>query len=74
MADQKHNNSRENDGRIGRLIFGIFMCFVYAGVGVLFFTGFFSAIDTTVSYIVGALLCLYAIWRAYRLYKMKGYY
>lgn len=53
----------------GRLIFGIFMVIVYVGVGLLFFFDVFNIDNAVVSYIVGGLLCLYGIWRGYRLYK-----
>ena len=52
-----------------RLAFGILMICVYIGVGLLFIFNIFDTIDKTVSIIVGALLCLYGVWRGYRLYK-----
>ena len=51
-----------------RIGFNIFMMIVYIAVGILFFTGFFESIDTTVSYIVGGLLIAYGIWRGVRMY------
>lgn len=68
MADQKEKYSRENDGKLGRLIYGIFMVIVYIGVGILFFVDFFHIDNNTISYTVGGLLCAYGLFRAYRLY------
>jgi len=55
--------------RGGRLWFGIFMVIIYVGVGLLFILDVFKIDNPTVSIIVGALLCLYGVWRGYRLYK-----
>ena len=52
-----------------RLGFGIIMIIVYVGVGLLFIFNVFDIINLTVSIIIGVLLIIYGIWRAYRLYK-----
>ena len=52
-----------------RLVFGIFMILIYVGVGLLFIFDFFSIDNTAISCIVGGLLILYGIFRAYRLYR-----
>ncbi len=52
-----------------RLAFGIFMILFYIGVGILFFLDIFNIDNTAVSYTIGILLCLYGVFRAYRLYK-----
>lgn len=52
-----------------RLAFGILMVIVYIGVGLLFIFDIFNIDNMTVSIVVGALLCLYGIWRGVRLYK-----
>lgn len=51
-----------------RLIFGIFMVLVYVGVGLLFIFDVFNIDNRVISYIVGGLLCVYGVWRGYRLY------
>ena len=53
----------------GRLAFGILMVIIYVGVGLLFIFNVFDIFNYTVSCIVGAILCVYGIWRGYRLYK-----
>lgn len=58
-----------NNPKSMRLIFGIFMIIVYVAVGVLFICNVFDIIDQTISIIIGALLCVYGVWRGYRLYK-----
>ncbi len=52
-----------------RLAFGIFMILVYVGVGVLFICNVFDIVNHTLSIVIGALLCVYGVWRGYRLYK-----
>lgn len=52
-----------------RIVFGIFMILVYVGVGVLFLCNVFDIINYGVSIAIGVLLCLYGIFRGYRLYK-----
>lgn len=51
-----------------RLVFGIIMVLIYLGVGLLFILQVFSIWNTAVSVIVGALLCVYGVWRGYRLF------
>lgn len=51
-----------------RLIFGIFMVIVYLAVGILFITDVFNIDNTAISMTLGIILCVYGIWRGYRLY------
>ncbi len=51
-----------------RLVFGIFMVIVYIAVGVLFITDVFNIDNTAISMTVGIILCVYGVWRGYRLY------
>lgn len=52
-----------------RLWFGIFMILVYVGVGLLFLLDIFMIGNPGVCIAVGVILCLYGVWRGYRLYK-----
>lgn len=57
------------------VIFGIFMFFVYEGMAVLMFINFFkwSGDWEWTRWIVGVVLAVYGIFRAYRTYKqLKG--
>ena len=56
-----------------RLVFGIFMVLVYIAVGVLFLCNVFDIINYGVSITIGVLLCLYGIYRGYRMYKGQTY-
>ena len=56
-----------------RAVFGIFMILVYVGVGILFLCHVFDIINYGVSIAIGVLLCLYGIFRGYRLYKGQTY-
>ncbi|MDE7180624.1 MAG: hypothetical protein K2N88_05450 [Muribaculaceae bacterium] len=58
-----------NTPKGARLAFGILMVIVYIGVGLLFIFDIFSIDNAAVTYVVGGLLCLYGVWRGYRLYK-----
>lgn len=65
--DNRYNNHLPKSVRI---IFGIFMILVYIGMGALFLLGFFKQIlPETIGNIVGVILCVYGVWRGYRLYK-----
>lgn len=52
------------------IAFGIFMILVYVGVGVLLIINFFNWDEsfTWVRYVLGVLLIIYGIFRAYRQY------
>lgn len=64
-----YDSNRPEAPRGARVAFGIIMILVYIGVGLLFILNFFDTIDKTVSIMIGALLCIYGLWRAVRLYK-----
>ncbi|ROT07312.1 hypothetical protein EEL33_07105 [Muribaculaceae bacterium Isolate-037 (Harlan)] len=53
----------------GRLVFGIFMVIVYVAVGLLFIFDVFNIDNNVISFIVGIVLCVYGVWRGYRLYR-----
>ena len=63
------NRNQTQTPKGARLAFGILMVLVYVGVGLLFICKFFNAIDYTVSCVIDALLIVYGIFRAYRLYR-----
>ena len=65
-------NNRNYNGNMpkgGRLVFGIIMVIVYVCVGLLFIFDVFNIDNNAISITCGALLCLYGVWRGYRLYK-----
>ncbi len=64
------NTPRQPKG--ARLAFGIIMILVYLGVGLLFIFNVFSIDSQALSIVIGALLCVYGIWRGVRLYKGWG--
>lgn len=64
-----YDNNRPSAPKGARLAFGIIMILVYVGVGLLFIFNVFDLINYTVSCVIGALLIIYGIFRAYRLYK-----
>lgn len=53
-----------------RIAFGIFMIIVYIGMGILCLINWFDYPDTTGwligRYVVGIVLIIYGLWRAYR--------
>lgn len=75
MTDNFHD--RGNDGPKApvpmRLWFGIFMIIFYIGIGILLILAnqTFQIFTPTVSIIFGVLLCVYGVWRGYRLWKGK---
>lgn len=66
MSD-KNNNSFMPKGL--RFWFGLFMVFVYVGVGYLFIKNFFLLENQTIATIVGIILIIYGLWRGFRMYK-----
>ncbi len=63
------NDNRPMAPKGARLAFGILMIIIYVGVGLLFIFNVFDIINYAVSCVIGAILCVYGVWRAYRLYK-----
>lgn len=63
------DNYSNNQPKGMRLVFGIFMVLVYVAVGVLFLCNVFDIINYGVSIAIGVLLCLYGVFRGYRLYR-----
>lgn len=74
--DNNLNNYRNHDPKTPapmRLWFGIFMVIFYVGIGILLIlvNQTFTIFTPVISIIVGALLCIYGVWRGYRLWKGK---
>lgn len=63
------DNYSNNQPKGLRLAFGIFMVLVYLGVGALFIADVFNIDNTAISMTVGIILCVYGVWRGYRLYR-----
>lgn len=66
---QGNNSNHPQAPKGARLAFGIFMILIYIGVGIMFFMDVFMIDNQTVNIIIGSILCLYGVFRAYRLYK-----
>lgn len=70
--DERRGSDSNKANSIMRLIFGIIMIIIYVGMGVLLLINFFNWVpDWNVArYIVGIMLIIYGLWRAYR--QVKG--
>lgn len=66
---QGNNSNHPQTPKGARLAFGIFMILIYIGVGIMFFMDVFMIDNQTVNIIIGSILCLYGVFRAYRLYN-----
>lgn len=74
----EERTSRRNDmnqykaNNVMRTIFGIIMIIIYVGMGVLLLINFFGwgGDWAWTRYVVGIVLIIYGIWRAYR--QVKG--
>lgn len=66
-----YNDNKPTAPKGARVVFGILMVCVYIGVGLMFiFNVFGSIIDNiNISYVIGGILCVYGVWRGYRLYR-----
>lgn len=70
---QRMEESGNNDvNKVMRSIFGIIMIIVYVGMGVLLLINFFGWDGdwAWTRYVVGIVLIIYGLWRAYR--QVKG--
>lgn len=70
---QREEDAGENkSNKVMRAIFGIIMIIVYVGMGVLLLINFFgwNGDWAWTRYVVGVVLVIYGIWRAYR--QVKG--
>ncbi|MDE6271542.1 MAG: hypothetical protein K2M31_00865 [Muribaculaceae bacterium] len=63
------DNYSNNQPKGMRLAFGIFMIIVYVAVGALFIADVFNIDNSAISMTVGIILCVYGVWRGYRLYR-----
>lgn len=65
----RRNNLPSTNSILG-ITFGIFMVFVYVGMGILLFINFFNwgADWAWTRWVVGAVLIIYGIFRGYRTY------
>lgn len=65
-----YSDNKPSLPKLARLAFGILMVCVYVGIGLLFIlkSDLLFKNETT-SYAFGALLCIYGVWRGYRLYS-----
>ena len=68
------NNRRQGSGRLVRWVYTIFMVVLYIGMGILLLLNFFEWAPeyTWPRNIVGIVLIIYGIWRAYRHYAGIG--
>ncbi len=69
---KEQQDARMRPNNVMRSIFGIIMIIVYVGMGVLFLIDMFGWSDFSwgwTRYIVGIVLIVYGLWRAYRQYK-----
>ena len=72
--ERRRQRLEENDGRgvkpnqVMSTIFGIIMIIIYVGMGVLLLINFFNWNSdwAWTRYIVGVVLVIYGLWRAYR--------
>lgn len=65
-----HRSNLPSTNSLLGITFGIFMVFVYVGMGVLLFINFFNwgADWAWTRWVVGAVLIVYGIFRGYRTY------
>lgn len=69
---EEHEQQTMRPGSVMRTIFGIIMIIVYVGMGIALLCNAFNwqADWAWTRYIVGVMLVIYGIWRAYR--QIKG--
>lgn len=67
----EHNDPMSATPAPMRLWFGIFMVIFYIGIGLLLIIAnkTFAIFSPVISIVIGAILCLYGIFRGYRLWK-----
>ena len=70
--EREENGTAGKGNSVMRAIFGIIMIIIYVGMGVLLLINFFgwSGDWAWTRYVVGIMLIIYGLWRAYR--QVKG--
>ncbi len=70
--EQRREAEGNPAGSVMRTIFGIIMIIIYVGMGVLLLINFFNwgGDWAWTRYVVGIVLIIYGLWRAYR--QIKG--
>lgn len=58
-------NTKNSGVNTMRVVFGIIMILVYIGMGVLMYINFFN-FKPIIAKLIGCLLIIYGVWRAYR--------
>lgn len=76
MDNQNNPRQRESESKGTapmRIWFGIFMVIFYVGIGILLIiaNNTFQIYKPVITIIVGVILCIYGLWRGYRLWKNK---
>lgn len=71
-GDDRNNRDVNKANSVMRGIFGLIMIIVYVGMGVLLLINFFNwgGDWAWTRYVVGIVLIIYGLWRAYR--QVKG--
>ncbi len=67
--DENNGHDIQRDTpRTMRIVFGVFMIFIYIGMGVLLLTGFFDSLlpIAWTRYVLAVAFIIYGIWRGYR--------
>ena len=75
IPEQQNNTSKKtiSTKKIMGLVFGIFMVFIYVGMGILILKNYFWTEENPMDWmrwIVGPLLIVYGIFRGWRQYKV----
>ena len=62
---EQETKKKDNKKSI-KVMFGLFMIFIYVGMGILVLLGFFDWLPNWARYSLGGLFIVYGFWRCYR--------
>lgn len=58
--------NKKSQGKSIKVMFGLFMIFIYVGMGILVLLGMFDWLPSWARYSLGTLFIVYGVWRCYR--------
>ncbi|MGM9803203.1 MAG: hypothetical protein ACI308_03405 [Muribaculaceae bacterium] len=66
MEQKEYKKDTKGNKKSIRVMFGLFMIFIYMGMGILVLLGYFDYLPTWARYSLGTLFIVYGAWRCYR--------
>ena len=66
VTAMEQDNKNKTSKKSIKVMFGLFMIFIYVSMGILVLLGMFDWLPSWARYSLGTLFIVYGIWRSYR--------